>query len=176
MAWSQRKNADIDEGSGVINGKCSDVATEYIDRFYTRQIAPGKGVFPDDFDPVDQNACGLTDDDGVVRYFKYVAVATALPSVFAQNDALAIYSVYDEATWGTDAGTELLDASGVPMKGDVDGRASIPLTWDWSENGDKSAIMVIIGSSGCQWEIGRFTFTQSTEVSFQVAAGDEIIL
>jgi hypothetical protein len=174
--WIHRKNADVDSGAGTLNGKCSPTALYYVDKLYTRQLASGKGVYIYDMDPVDQNACSFTDDLGVLRTFKYVAVATILPSVYAQSDVSAKYEVHSRALWGTSASDPLLDASGVAMAGSVSGRASIPVTWDWSENGDLDAIVIISGFATSQWEIGLFRFTQSTEVTVQVAAAEEIVI
>jgi hypothetical protein len=191
VQYSLRQNADIDDGTAVQTGKVTNSLLQFVgDTLKTRSMPEG-GVFIDNYLTSDINRLVFVDDLGVERVFPYVATLILQFGDNLVNDAAAIYKVFftnDDLgdNLGYDYGTEnaivVNDADATAMSGDVDGNASIQLSYDYDKNDQRGSdstatdapiTVVAIGLSTAQYVKATGTIQRSTSNTVSLVAALE---
>lgn len=178
-AWLVRRPGDIDPGAGTRNGALEAALTRYLgDRLITAQ-----GIAIVDYTPIDVNNINsevtFTDSNGVSRTPLNPDFVSQLTLIF--NDVLiasanAEYWVYLDEDYGTADNALVLNNSGAPMTGLVDGDSSVTLTYGYDTNTQKGRtvgtntdiVIVAIGAGGAQWFKTTGTITRSTTLEFRL--------
>jgi len=160
----------------------------------TNPAGGGTGVAIDNFDTNDTNRINMTDDDGDVRSFPFVAAGAINFNANLSTDVDAIYRMFctnDDAgddngfDYGTINAITVEDNSSVEIEGSVPqqaGGSSVAFDYDYdgnqqrgvgSEGTDAPITIVAIGLSTAQWVLATGTITRSVGLNFSLVAALE---
>ena len=174
-SWIQymlRQNTDIDAGAGNRTGKVAPALVKMEDAKLKTIYQPGVGgVFIDGIAAASYNDVAFVDDTQTYRSYPYTAAVTFEFDEFLQADAgVAVFWIYDAATYPGASATLLKDAAGNDMTGTISGpTASFSYAWA----ADKAWIGVAAGDDSGKIAVASGTLEQSTSNKGVFVAGQE---
>lgn len=174
-----RKNIDIDEGTGVVDGRTADVLLGFVGEILRTET----GVFIDNLQETDKNAVELTDTSGVPRKYPYIAAGTIIVDDDLVNDTSGKYMViYDyDNKFGTSLAEKVLDASGAPIEGNItQNNITFSYDFDYDDGGngfegtEKDVIVIASGLETAQYVLTRGTISRSVTNTLRLDAAAEL--
>lgn len=186
VQYQLRQDTNINAGSGTVNGFLANALAMFVgDRldtlFVVNPQGGGGGVYINDLSAVSINDVRYIDNGGTYRTFPFVAAGVINFSPTLQQDADAFYRVFVRSTFATASGVVVQDADGVPISGDVSGRASVSFTFDYDDNTqgghtagtDMEITVVASGLQTAQYVVAEGTIGRSTANSITLVSALE---
>lgn len=182
-----RQNADIDSGTDFpyIWGSVTDELLEFVGQdLYTKSTSYG-GVFIENNHVDDQNNIYFVDDNGITRFYPYVATGSLLFNDNLQNDPDAYFWMFftsvPSGSYGNSSAVIVEDASDSTanqIMGLVNGAASYQYTFDYDNNSqggrtpatDADVTIVAIGLNTAQYVSTTGTITRSKGNNFSLVS------
>lgn len=185
VQYQLRQSSDIDDGAGSVIGNTADALLRFIGGTgdgsgsletlnATNPNGGGTGVFIDNFLLADTNRVTFSDNTETNRTFPFVASLQVNFDPNLQADANAKFWVFFEDaggnTFGDASAIIVNDNDDTPMQGDVLGRSSVSLSFDYDGNNQggrtpatpANIVVVALGLNEAQYVQASATINRST--------------
>lgn len=177
-----RKDADIDAGAGVVNGKTADALL----RFVGDTLVTSPGVYIDNYNVNDTNRIEFYDQNNALRKAPFVATGTIAFNSNLKDDVAAVFAMYFKTAAAGDYGTAtavvVQDADGDPISGDVpfSGERTFDFAYDsnaqrgaGTAGTDATVVVVAIGKNSGKYVSTEYTITRSSNQRISLVAEKE---
>ena len=182
-----RQDADIDSGTdfAYVWGSVTDELLQFVGSdLYTLETSYG-GTFIENHHVDDTNNIYFVDDNGVTRFYPYVATGSILFNDNLQNDSDAYFWMFYTTNPSGDYGTkdaviveDASDSTANQIMGLVDGQTSYDFTYDYDNNEqggrtkatDADVTIVALGLNIAQYVSTTGTITRSKGQTYSLVA------
>jgi hypothetical protein len=180
VQYSLRQDADIDDGSGTVNGKTASGLLQFVGD----TLVTSTGVFIDDFSETDINRIEFYDTSGTKRVFPFVAAGSINFNDNLVSDSGAIYRMFFTDANGNNFGDSdaiiVQNNDDVDIAGDVTG-SQVQFTFDYDGNvqggrtagTDAPVTVVAIGLDKAQYVKATGTIGRTNANSISLVASLE---
>jgi hypothetical protein len=180
VQFSLRQDADIDDGSGTVNGKTASGLLQFVGD----TLVTSTGVFIDDFSETDINRIEFYDTSGTKRVFPFVAAGSINFNDNLVSDSGAIYRMFFTDANGNNFGDSdaiiVQNNDDVDIAGDVTG-SQVQFTFDYDGNvqggrtagTDAPVTVVAIGLDKAQYVKATGTIGRTNANSISLVASLE---